>query len=153
LPSTSVRARDDGRASAGRRLRQRSKALHRCVCSNAPVGSCRRGLILAIAAAVCLATAPLAAAERVGWSEEAKYAGKPVMSYRVVSLTLAKSHWNARVSFRNLSKATIRVGNGFGVAFWTSRKATDLADAVGFASASSYSSTPPAMLKPGASWS
>jgi hypothetical protein len=112
-----------------------------------------RGLALAIAAAACLAAAPLAAADRLGWNEKAKYAGKPVMSYRVVSLTLGKSRWNAHVSFRNLSNRTIRVGNEFGVGFWTSSKATDLADAVGFAAATTFSSKPPTALKPGDSWS
>jgi hypothetical protein len=108
--------------------------------------------ILVLATAACLVAAPAASAERVGWNEKAKVGGKPVMSYKVVSLTFGKSGWSARVSFRNLSQQTIRVGNEFGVGFWSSSKATSLADVVGFAAATKFSSTPPKVLKPGASW-
>ena len=105
-----------------------------------------------LVAAACLVAAPVAGAERLGWDEQAKYAGKPVMSYRVVSLTFGKSGWNAHVSFRNLSKQTIRVGNQFGVGFWTSRKATSLQELAGLASATTFSSKMPAVLRPGESW-
>ena len=74
------------------------------------------------------------------------------MSYRVDSLSLGKSSWSARVSFRNLSQRTITVGDGFGLGFWSTRTETDLADAVAFATATTFSSKPPTKLKPGASW-
>lgn len=110
----------------------------------------RAAVVLAVA--VCLVAAPAAGAERLGWNEKAKYAGKPVMSYRVVSLTFGRTGWNARVSFRNLSKQTIRVGKQFGVGFWTSRTATSLQEVAGIAAATKFSSKVPTELKPGESW-
>src|SRR5262245_23190850 len=112
--------------------------------------SLRAAVLLALVA--CLVAAPVAGAQRLGWNERAKYAGKPVMSYRVVSLTFGKNGWNAHVSMRNLSQKTIRVGKSFGVGFWTSRRATSLREVVGFASATTFSSRVPAVLKPGQSW-
>src|SRR5262245_15477884 len=112
--------------------------------------SLRAAVLLALVA--WLVAAPAAGAERLGWNEKAKYAGKPVMSYRVVSLTFGERGWNAHVSFRNLSSRTIRVGNEFGVGFWTSRKATSLQEVAGIASATTFSSKVPAVLKPGQSW-
>ena len=109
-------------------------------------------VVAVLAAAACLVAAPVASAEKLGWNEKAKYAGKPVMSYRVVSLTLGKTSWNAHVSMRNLSNKTIKVGNEFGVGFWTSPKAETLQQVVAFATATKFSSKVPTELKPGASW-
>jgi hypothetical protein len=109
--------------------------------------------ILGAAVAACLVTAPVAGAQKLGWNEKAKFGGKPVMSYTVESLTFGKSSWTARVSFRNLSTHSIRVGSEFGVGFWTKGNVTDLTRAVGLATATRYSSKPPATLKPGQSWS
>jgi hypothetical protein len=109
--------------------------------------------LLAVGAIAVGATAPVAGAARVNWNEKAKYAGKPVMSYRVVSLTFTKTGWTAVVSFRNLSHKTIKVGNRFGVGFWTKAHATDLSQAVGFGSATLFSSKVPTVLKPGDQWS
>jgi hypothetical protein len=95
---------------------------------------------------------PVAGAARPGWNEQAKIAGKPVMSYTVASLTFGPTSWSARVSFRNLTKRPIRVGNEFGVGFWSSRKATGLTQAVGFATATRFSSKPPTTLAPGQAW-
>ena len=106
-----------------------------------------------LAAATFLAAAPVSSADRLGWNEKAKYKGKSVMSYQVASLTITASSWSARVSFHNLSHKTIRVGNEFGVGFWPSSTATSLSEAIGFATATKFSSRPPAVLKPGASWS
>ncbi len=110
-------------------------------------------LALAVAAFALLATAPVAGAARVNWNEKANYAGKPIMSYKVESLTFTKTGWTAVVSFRNLSQKTIRVGNRFGVGFWTKAHATDLAKAVGFGTATQFSSKVPTVLKPGDHWS
>jgi hypothetical protein len=112
-----------------------------------------RRLAIGAVAAVCLLTAPVAAAEKLGWNEKAKFEGKPVMSYTVTSLTFDKTGWSAKVSMRNLSKRTIKVGNEFGVGFWTNGKATDLTQAVGLATATKFSTRPPTSLKPGQSWS
>ena len=110
-------------------------------------------LALAVAAVALLATAPVAAAARVNWNEKAKYAGKPIMSYQVVSITFTKTGWRAAVSFRNLSHKTIRVGNSFALGFWTNGKATDVAKAVGLAPATKFSTKVPAALRPGDHWS
>jgi hypothetical protein len=110
-------------------------------------------LALAIAAIALLATAPVAGAARVNWNEKAKYAGKPIMSYQVASLTFTKKGWTAVVSFRNLSHKTIKVGNRFAIGFWTKAHATDLSKAVGFGYATQFSSKVPTVLKPGDHWS
>jgi hypothetical protein len=112
----------------------------------------RASIVGASAVVACLLAVPVAGAARVGWNEQAKIAGKPVMSYTVASLTFGKTNWSARVSFRNLTKRPITVGNEFGVGFWSSRKATDLTHAVGFATATKFSSKPPTKLAPGQRW-
>jgi hypothetical protein len=112
----------------------------------------RFSMLGAAAAVASLLAVPLAGAARLGWNEQAKIAGKPVMSYEVASLTFGKTSWSAHVSFRNLTKRSIRVGNEFGVGFWSSRKATDLTEAVGFATATRFSSRPPTKLAPGQGW-
>jgi hypothetical protein len=93
-----------------------------------------------------------AGAGRVGWNETAKVAGARVMSYRVDSLSVRTNGWSARVSFKNLSNKTIKVGSQFGVAFYLDPKAEDLTYAVGFAAATKFSTPTPTTLKPGASW-
>jgi hypothetical protein len=116
--------------------------------------SARAGaVVLAVAAAVLLATAPVAGAARVNWNEKAKYAGKPIMSYRVVSITFTKQGWRALVSFRNLSKRPIKVGNRFAIGYWTNPKSYSYAQALGFAPVTRFSSKVPSVLKPGDHWS
>jgi hypothetical protein len=110
-------------------------------------------ILLGVAAALCLALAPAAGAERLGWKETAKVAGAPVMVYRVDSLTFGSASWSARVSMQNISKKTIKVGNSFGVAFWTDPKSEKLDAAFLFGRVSKYSTKLPSSLKPGASWS
>jgi hypothetical protein len=131
----------------------RSKSALRFVCSNCGVSrrAARSPAVLAVVA--CLAAAPVSSADRLGWNENAKYKGKSVMSYQVASLTVTASSWSARVSFHNLSRKTIRVGNEFGLGFWSNDTATGLTQAIGFATATKFSSRPPAVLKPGGSWS
>jgi len=124
------------------------------MCSNWSVSARLTVSILGVSAALaCLLAIPAGGAARLGWNEKAKIAGKPVMSYTVASLTFGKTSWSARVSFRNLTKRPIRVGNEFGVGFWSSRHATDLTHAVGFATATRFSSKPPTKLAPGQGWS
>lgn len=105
------------------------------------------------ATTLCLLAPAAASAARVGWNETAKIGGARVMSYRVDSLSVRKNGWSASVSFKNLSHRTIKVGSQFGVAFYVGPKAEDLSLAVGFASATKFSSPTPTVLKPGASWS
>jgi hypothetical protein len=101
---------------------------------------------------LCLLVPASAGAARVGWNETAKVAGARVMSYRVDSLSVGTSNWSARVSFKNLSRRTIKVGSQFGVAFYLDPDAEDLTYAVGFAEATKFSTPTPTVLKPGASW-
>jgi hypothetical protein len=108
---------------------------------------------LVIAAALCVLAPASATAGRVGWNETAKIGGARVMSYRVDSLSVRKDGWSARVSFKNLSRRTIHVGSDFGLAFYTDPKTTNLSSAVGFATATRFSTPIPTVLKPGASWS
>ena len=110
-----------------------------------------RGL-LAAAGAVCLLLAPAAAATSSGWNETAKSGGTSIMTYTVDSFTFGSKGWQAHVTFRNLSKATITVGRGFGVAFFGDAHTEDTARAVGFAIASTFSTKLPKSLRPGASW-
>jgi hypothetical protein len=108
--------------------------------------------LLAAAAACCLALAPAASADRLGWQETAKAKGAKVMVYRVDSLTFGPKRWSAHVSIRNLSKKPIKIGKSFGIAFWLDGKNTSLAQAVGRGLANKFSKEPPAVLRPGATW-
>ena len=112
----------------------------------------RMRALLTVAGATCLVLAPAAAATSSGWNEGAKVGGRSVMTYTVDSLTFGTKGWQAHVSFRNLSKATIAVGTGFGVAFFGDARTVDTTKAVGFAVASTFSTKLPKSLKPGASW-
>jgi hypothetical protein len=107
---------------------------------------------LAIAVALCVLAPAAASAGRVGWNETAKVRGARVMSYRVDTVSVRKNGWSAHVSFKNLSHQTIRVGAEFGLAFYADGKATSLTQAVGFASATKFSTKTPTSLKPGESW-
>ncbi len=111
-----------------------------------------RGL-LAAAGATCLLLAPAAAAGSAAWNETAKVGGVSIMTYTVDSLTVGPKSWTAHVSFRNVSKKTIGVGNQFGVAFFPDATTEVPANAVGFAPATTFSTKLPKSLKPGASWS
>ncbi len=148
-------ARDRG-GLAGRAARAAGPSFQAAlsfVCSNSAVSSLAGRLALAVAAVALLATAPVAAAARVNWNEKAKYAGKPVMSYSVVSITFSRTGWRAVVSFRNLSHKPIQVGNKFGIGFWTNGKSTDFTKAIGLAPVTRFSTKVPAVLRPGDYWS
>jgi hypothetical protein len=89
----------------------------------------------------------------LNWNETARNGKVPVLSFGVTSLTIGKTGWSARVSFGNLSTKTIRVGDQFGVAFFTDSKTTNPAYAAALAFATSFSPARPVSLKPGATWS
>jgi hypothetical protein len=109
---------------------------------------------VAVSATVLLVAPAVAAApSTLLWKETANDGKTPVMSFTVTSLTFAGGGWTARVSFGNLSKKTIQVGNDFGVAFFETATATDPAHAAAFAVATSVTPARPVSLKPGASWS
>ena len=108
---------------------------------------------LIAAAVVCLVAAGSSAATAVHWNETATIDHAHVMRYTVDSLTVGKTSWSAQVSFRNESKATLKVGEQFGLAFYSDRSTQALTKAVGRAYATEASSPVPKTLKPGASWS
>jgi hypothetical protein len=111
----------------------------------------RRSLVLA--AVVALALAAQASATVVHWNEAATIDKAKVMTYRVSSLTVGSKSWSAQVAFANTSHQTLKVGSDFGIAFFAKRSQSALADAVGFAFATSGSSKLPTTMKPGESWS
>ena len=71
-------------------------------------------VLLAIAAAAALFV-PAASARTIplGWNERFEVAGLPVMSFQVRSLTISRSGWSARVSFRNLTGRPVTIRNRF----------------------------------------
>lgn len=117
-------------------------------------GALRR-MVGALGATIVVAgllVAPAFSATGLNWKETAKDGKVPVLSFGVASLTIGKTGWTARVSFGNLSKKTIRVGDQFGVAFFADAKTTDPAYAAALAVATSFSPARPVSLRPGATW-
>jgi len=108
--------------------------------------------VAGVVAGLALLAPAVATAARVGWNETAKIDGARVMTYRVDSVSIGSNGWSAHVSFKNISKHTIKVGSQFGVAFYADPAAEDLSQAVGFAAATKFSTPTPTVLKPGASW-
>ena len=76
------------------------------------------------------------------WSEQAKDGKTAVMGFRVASLTFGKGSWSAHVTFRNLSKNTIKIGDRFGAAIFGDGRTEDLSRAIGFAEALKFSPAP-----------
>lgn len=99
-----------------------------------------------------LVAAPAQAETHVGWSESAKVAGVPMMSFQVATLSIGKTSWSARISFRNLSHLTVQVGSSFGLAYYRSAKLAPTTKPEAFGVASKYSHALPVRLVPGASW-
>jgi hypothetical protein len=106
--------------------------------------------LLVVAGTACLLAASASAG--LGWNEAAKSKGAKVMIYTVDSVTFNGTGWSARVSFRNVSHATIGVRSEFGVAFFADAKTEDLARMVAFAPATKFSTKLPTSLRPGDSW-
>jgi hypothetical protein len=114
----------------------------------------KRDLVIALAAtaAAGLLAAPAQAAKRLNWDETFKNADGKVLSFRVTSLTVTQTGWTAHVSFSNLSKQTVHVGNEFAIAFFASAKTSDPVRASALVQATVFSPKRPTVLKPGASW-
>jgi hypothetical protein len=112
------------------------------------------GATAVVALVSSFALAGSASAGRVAWNEAAKAEGKNVMTYKVDTLTFGKTGWQAHISFHNVSHTTIGMSpkREFGAAFFTDPKTETLSGAVGFASATMFSSKLPTSLKPGDSW-
>jgi urease beta subunit len=107
-----------------------------------------------LATTVVLATLlALPALASPAWRETATVKGKPLMSFTVDKVSIGSQRWSAHVSFRNLSKRTVRVGNDFGLIVY--RKATIEPNTrpEAFGRATSFSTPRPLRLEPGASWS
>jgi len=107
------------------------------------------GASLAVAALLAM---PAFSALGLNWNETAKDGKVPILSFHVTSLTIGTKEWSAHVSFGNLSKKTIKVGNQFAVAFFVDATNENLADAAALAPATSFSPTRPVALKPRATW-
>ncbi len=110
------------------------------------------GTALCATVAAGLLAAPALAAKPLNWNETFKDADGKVLNFRVMSLTVTQTGWTAHVSFANLSKQTIHVGNEFGIAFFANAKTTDPIRATALGQATSFSPNRPTVLKPGARW-
>jgi hypothetical protein len=100
-----------------------------------------------------LLVTPAFAAKALHWNETFKNADGKVLNFRVTSLTVTQTSWSAKVSFANLSKQTVQVGNEFGIAFFANAKTTDPIKASALSQATAFSPKRPTALKPGATWS
>jgi hypothetical protein len=117
--------------------------------------SSRIGALAAIAGATCLVLAGSVSAAHVGWNEAAKSGGDKVMTYTVDSLTFDSKGWRAHVSFKNVSHLPIGLATQreFGAALFADNKTETLSQAIGFATATNFSTKLPTKLEPGDSWS
>jgi hypothetical protein len=106
--------------------------------------------LFAIAAASLLLT-PTASARTIqlGWNERFDVAGQAVMRFEVRSLTISKSSWSTRVSFRNLTARPVSIRNRF--ALLHSRKRSTRT--FGRLAARSLRPRMPSRLAPGQRWS
>jgi hypothetical protein len=109
-------------------------------------------VITAALVLTALLAAPALGETRVGWNETAKSSGVALMSFQVATLSIGRTSWSARISFRNLSHQTVRVGGSFGIAYYRSAKLTPATKPEAFGIANKYSRALPARLVPGASW-
>ena len=109
---------------------------------------------VSIALAVLLpAPAEAVPASHVNWKETWKVNGVPVLSFNVTSVTVGKTKWTARVSFRNLLHRTVNIPrNSFGIAFYGSAKLTAKTPPEAYGLAKTFSKPRPARLGPGRSW-
>ena len=108
-----------------------------------------------VALTVLLAS-PAAAAPSSGvnWKETWKVNGVPVLSFKVTSVTVGKTKWTARISFRNLLHRTVTIPrNSFGIAFYGSAKLTAKTPPVAYGIAKTFSKPRPTRLAAGDSWS
>jgi hypothetical protein len=116
--------------------------------------SLKRDLATALGATVVagLLVAPAQAGKALNWNETFKNTDGKVLNFRVTSLTVTQTRWTATVSFTNLSKQTVHVGNEFAIAFFTNAKTTDPVHSSSLLQATVFSPKRPTALKPGASW-
>jgi hypothetical protein len=116
--------------------------------------SLKRDLATALSATVAagLLVAPAQAAKTLNWNETFKNADGKVLNFRVTSLAVTQTRWIARVSFTNLSKQTVHVGNEFGIAFFANAKTTDPIHSSALLQATTFAPKRPTVLKPGATW-
>lgn len=115
----------------------------------------RRQLVCFGAAIVAagLVVVPAFGAKTLHWNETFKTADGKVMNFRVTRLTVTQTSWSAKVSFTNLSKRTLQIGDGFGIAFFAGAKTTNPVHASALIRATAFSPKRPTALKPGETWS
>jgi len=109
-------------------------------------------VLAATAVAAGLATAG-ASAKPLHWNESFSDSKGRVLSFQVTSLTVTQTTWTAHVSYTNLSKQTVQVGNTFALAFFADAKTTNPSNASALVKATSFSPSRPTKLAPGATWS
>jgi hypothetical protein len=116
--------------------------------------SARRDLVTAICAiaAAGLLAVPAFAAKPLNWNETFKNVDGKVLNFRVTSITVTPTGWTARISFTNLSRQTVHVGNEFGLAFFVNATTTKPVRATALLQATEFSPKRPSALKPGATW-
>jgi hypothetical protein len=96
--------------------------------------------------------APALGERSLNWSELAKVKGHGVLRFKVQSISIGKTGWSARVSFRNVSGRTMRVGNVFGLSYFRGSQITPTTRFDAFGRATRFSPAKPASLRPGESW-
>ena len=111
--------------------------------------SVRRDLVTALCATLAagLLAAPAFAAKPLNWNETFKNADGKVLNFRVSSLTVTPTGWTARVSFTNLSKQTVHVGNEFAIAFFVDAKTTNPVHASALLQATAFSPKRPTRVE------
>jgi hypothetical protein len=116
--------------------------------------SLKRDLATALSATVAagLLVAPAQAGKALNWNETFKNADGKALNFRVTSLSVTQTRWTAQVSFTNLSKQNVHVGNEFAIAFFANAKTTDPVRSSALLQASAFSPKRPTVLKPGATW-
>ena len=112
-----------------------------------------RLLVFAIAAALLLA-APTSAGSaktiRLAWSERATVGSRTIMTFNVRTLTISGRAWTVDASFRNTSRATLRIRRLFGVRFGPGSVPVDRMKVL---PAKLSRPALPATLPPGRAWS
>ena len=98
-----------------------------------------------------LLLAPTASARTIplSWNERFDVAGQAVMRFEVRSLTISKSRWSTRVSFRNLTARPVTITNRFALLHARKRSTRTF----GRLAARSLRPRMPSRLAPGQSWS
>jgi len=109
---------------------------------------------ITVALAVFAAPAVAAGSSNVDWKETWKVNGVPVLDFKVTSVSVGKTKWSARISFRNLLHRSVSIPrNSFGIAFYASSKLTAKTPPEAYGLAKTFSKPRPLRLAAGGTWS